>query len=264
MEHFIDFYRRGKRQGPGSDEYTLEALKLIHHLPNHPKILDIGCGCGASTLILAKNTNGAITALDYFEPFLDQLRESLLVDQLSKRVTVLQGDMNNLDFEPESFDLIWSEGAIYLMGFIKGIQQWKPLLKKEGYLVVSELVYTQHHLPQKLVSHWKETYAETDLVSKKIADIEDNGFRCLAHMVLSREAWEENFYQPLKQQRRAYLQHWNHHPQAQAVVDEFNQEVALYRQHANCCSYAFLSCKKYKTTMRLAKTGKKKPHHAFS
>lgn len=44
-----------------------------------------------------------------------------------------------MDFVPESFDLIWAEGYIYIIGFKKGLQDWKKFLKPGGYLICSEI-----------------------------------------------------------------------------------------------------------------------------
>lgn len=58
---------------------------------------------------------------------------------VAERVKALNMSMLQLSFPPESFDLIWSEGAIYIMGFGNGLTAWKPLLRRGGYVVVSEL-----------------------------------------------------------------------------------------------------------------------------
>ena len=58
--------------------------------------------------------------------------------------------MDNLPFQNEELDLIWSEGAIYNIGFERGMNEWNKYLKKGGFIAVSEAVsYTHLTLPTK-------------------------------------------------------------------------------------------------------------------
>lgn len=56
-ELLIDLHKMNKRQGPGSDAQTLKALQLSGLMTSTQsmQIADIGCGTGASTLVLAEN-----------------------------------------------------------------------------------------------------------------------------------------------------------------------------------------------------------------
>ena len=54
MEYFFELFGDLPRQGPGCGEATLRALELLKDLPPQPKVLDIGCGSGMQTLILAR------------------------------------------------------------------------------------------------------------------------------------------------------------------------------------------------------------------
>jgi ubiquinone/menaquinone biosynthesis C-methylase UbiE len=93
------------RQGPGDSLSTRKAFLLLKNLPEKPAILDIGCGPGMQTMDIARLTDGSITALDYFQIYLDELKEKVSKAGLSKRITLVQGDMNNLDFKNGSFDV---------------------------------------------------------------------------------------------------------------------------------------------------------------
>ncbi len=73
----IDLHRDGPRQGPGSDAETLRALELtrLDHAAGL-KVADIGCGTGASALLLARQLPAAeIVAVDLFPEFLEVLAE---------------------------------------------------------------------------------------------------------------------------------------------------------------------------------------------
>lgn len=112
-----EFFLNTKRQGPGSPDVTLKALSFIDNLSDTAQIVDIGCGTGGQTMILAQNVSGTITGLDFFPGFIDKFNISVLNLNLQNRVKGIVGSMDNLPFEKESLDLIWSEGAIYNIGF---------------------------------------------------------------------------------------------------------------------------------------------------
>ena len=108
-----DFFSGTERQGPGSSRETLKALKFIDCLTEKSKIADIGCGTGGQTMVLGENTPCEITGVDAWPGFINQFNQNAQIKNLQDRVKGIVGDMKNLSFKEEEFDLIWSEGAIY-------------------------------------------------------------------------------------------------------------------------------------------------------
>lgn len=125
LKFAIEFHKDAERQGPGNDEATKKALSYLPELEDSSQILDIGCGTGAQTMVLAKNTPATIIAVDMLQGFLDKLQEKVDQQNLNDRVMTKQMLMDNLTFEEQSFDVIWSEGAIYNIGFEKGLSEWR-------------------------------------------------------------------------------------------------------------------------------------------
>ncbi len=68
-------------------------------------------------------------------------------DGMEGRIKTVCASMDALPFEPGQFDIIWSEGAIFIIGFEKGLATWKPLLKKGGYMVISDAVWFESNPP---------------------------------------------------------------------------------------------------------------------
>lgn len=131
MELIIDFYKDLKRLGPGSAETTEKAFNLTGlDKSAEYKAADIGCGTGAQTLDLAALTDCSITAVDIFPVFLAKLDLEIKKKKLEKRINIRKASMDKLPFSEDSLDLIWSEGAVYIMGFENGIKYWKYFLKK--------------------------------------------------------------------------------------------------------------------------------------
>lgn len=125
-----DFFSNSERQGPGSPEETLRALSFINGLTEKSKIADIGCGTGGQTMVLGQNTPCEIIGVDAWPAFIDQFNQNARSKNLQNRVKGIVGNMENLPFEEEELDLIWSEGAIYNIGFERGLNEWRKFLKK--------------------------------------------------------------------------------------------------------------------------------------
>ena len=135
------------RQGPGSEEMTRLALDIY-------RMADLGCGTGAQTLTLAQELQGEIVAVDLFETFLEKMQERIHNAHLKASVTSLATSIDHLPFAEGEFDIIWSEGAVYNIGFRKGTGYWKNFLKEGGILAVSELSWTTGSRPNELEQFW--------------------------------------------------------------------------------------------------------------
>ena len=138
LKLICDFFSNMERQGPGSPDVTLKALSFIDNLTEKSLIADIGCGTGGQTMVLAGHIPGQITGLDLFPGFIDIFNRNAKQAGLQDRVKGIVGSMDNLPFQNEELDLIWSEGAIYNIGFERGLNEWRRYLKPGGYIAVSE------------------------------------------------------------------------------------------------------------------------------
>jgi ubiquinone/menaquinone biosynthesis C-methylase UbiE len=194
----VDLHKARDRQGPGGDAETAQALALTS-LDGSAKlrIADIGCGTGASTLPLARSLDADIAAVDFLPGFIDVLTQKAEAEGLSDRITALTGSMEDLPFTDGEFDLIWSEGAIYNMGFENGVTAWQRLLKPGGMLVVSEITWITGSRPAEIQEHWESEYPEIATASSKIAILERSGYTPVGYFILPEHCWLDNYYDPL-------------------------------------------------------------------
>lgn len=245
IELLIDFHRDAERQGPGSPSDTLKALSLASIDQNKPlQIADIGCGTGAQTITLAQNLTGEITAVDLFPEFLSRLEERARAPELKAKIKTRKASMDDLPFRSEQFDLIWSEGAIYIMGFEEGIRKWKEYLKPGGTMAVSEITWLTHTRPEEIEAHWNQEYPQVDTASNKIKILEQNGFVPTGYFTLPEESWLEGYYNPMEERFEAFLQKHQNSEIAQALVDAEKEENRLYTTYKNFYSYGFYIAQK--------------------
>jgi SAM-dependent methyltransferase len=242
----VELHRDGMRQGPGSDEETLRALELTRLDTSATlQVADIGCGTGASTLVLAsKLRNARITAVDLFPEFLDILSERASAVGYSKQIETLAESMDSLPFSNESLDLIWSEGAIYNIGFAKGIKAWRPILRSGGVLAVSEITWLRPDPPEEIRQHWSNEYPEIATASEKIAILEQEGYDLLGYLVLPPTNWINNYYEPTEERIFSFLQRHAGQSEAKELVKMERQEADLYKRFKDWFSYGFYVARK--------------------
>lgn len=113
---------------------------------------------GSSTWELGRLTDGEITAIDIHQPYLDSLKQKAIAEGFGERITCLNQSMSSLNFPPSSFDIIWAEGSMYIMGFDAGLKQFKSYLKSGGYMMVSELVWLRENPPSEVYNFGEADY----------------------------------------------------------------------------------------------------------
>lgn len=245
LDLIIDLHKNTERQGPGSKEDTLKALGFLSFPTNRKlRITDIGCGSGGQTITLAENINGLITAVDLFPSFLNELNEKSKRLGLTEKIITIEKSMDDLPFNNSEFDLIWSEGAIYNIGFENGLKKWKDYLKVGGYLAVSEITWITQSRPQEIERFWKAEYPEIDVASNKIKKLESNGYSLVGYFYLSQDSWIKNYYRPMEDRFEAFLKRNNNSELSRKVVDDYKAEIDLYEKFKDYYSYGFYIAKK--------------------
>ena len=215
------------RQGPGSDATTRHLLSLAQPLPPRPRTLDIGCGPGRASLVLASEAGARVTAIDLYQPFLDQLAESAEELGLSQLVRPVRADMADLPFPSASFDLIWAEGSAYIIGFATALRLWRRLLAPGGALVVTECEWSTESPSPETEAFWRPRYrlrmAEENLATARAA-----GYRVVARYPLPDRDWFDDYYTPLAGRARAADLTM---PGMRDAVATTLEEIQLRREH---------------------------------
>jgi serine/threonine-protein kinase HipA len=226
------------REAPGSDAATEDALDRLPPVPEG-RILDLGCGPGKHTLVLARRLGRPVDAIDLHLPFLRQLEGAAVEAGLDRLVATRRADFRALDIPEGSAALIWCEGAIYLAGFAEGLRLWRPLLVPDGLLVASELTWLTDDPPGEAAEYFKQAYPGMTTVDGNRIMAEAAGFDLLDHFVLPQRAWWEEYLTPLEARMQALRPQAESDPDLAAVIDEQAQETAVVERWGDSFGYVF-------------------------
>lgn len=241
---FYDIFMGLPRQGPGNEYSTNQAIHLIKDLPVQTNILDIGCGTGTQTFQLAYNLGGTIYALDNHKPYLELLRQKANQLGYSDSVIPVYGEMNQLEFMPGYFDVIWAEGSIYIMGFDNGLNYLKPFLKDTGYLAVTEITWLRNNQPKELLAFWEQEYAAMTSLEGNLKTIEQAGYDLVDYFNLAPVAWWDDFYTPLEERLATMREKYIENESALETIEFVQLEIDLYRKYPDFYGYVFYIMKK--------------------
>ena len=123
-------------------ELITEAAKRI--VPEAENLLDIGCGAGNYSLtMLSKVPNLNCTLVDLSKPMLDKALERVS-PQTNGEVTVLQGDIREVELAGNHFDIILAGAVLH---HLRDDNDWEmtfqklfKLLRPGGCLMIADLI----------------------------------------------------------------------------------------------------------------------------
>ena len=175
-----------------------------------PRILDVGCGSGVPTIELAKLSDGEIIGIDINQSLLDKLNRRIEEEGISNRVKTMKHSLLDMDFSDESFDIIWAEGSIWIIGFEKGLREWRRLLKPNGFLVVHDEVKT---------------------MSNKLKKIPSCGYKLINHFSLPEDAHWTEYYRPLESRIKELYMKYKNNSEALRMLRKHQNEIDMVKRN---------------------------------
>lgn len=242
-EVFFEIHDGLPREAPGDEASARRALGLLCGLPREPLVLDLGCGPGAATALLARETGGRVVGLDLHAPFLRELEQRARRAGIGSRVHAVRADMGCPPFAPGTFDLVWSEGALYSVGFDRGLAIARGLLRQGGHLVATEAVWLVPEPPDEVRRWWEGEYPAIAPVEVTLAMVAAAGLEVLGHFSLPAAAWWE-YYGPLEARLAELRRRHAANAVALEVLEEARVEVEMYRRFGSSYGYQLFACRR--------------------
>jgi len=199
------------------NKYTRRAFQMLPKLEK-PRILDIGCGSGVPTVELAKLSDGKIIGIDINQSLLDKLNRKIEEEGFSGRVKTMKCSLFEMDFPDESFNIIWAEGSVLIIGFEKALEEWRRLLKPNGFLVVHDEIKT---------------------VSNKLKKIPSCGYKLINHFSLPEDAWWTEYYKPLEPRIKELYMKYKDNLEALKILRKYQNEIDVVKRNPKEHSSAF-------------------------
>ena len=199
------------------NKYTRKAFQMLPKLEK-PRILDVGCGSGVPTIELAKLSDGEIIGIDIKQSSLDELERKIEEEGFSGRVKAMKCSLVEMDFPDESFHILWAEGSIWVIGFEKGLQEWRRLLKPNGFLVVHDGIKT---------------------VSNGLCKIPSCGYKLVNHFSLPEDAHWTEYYRPLEIRVKELYTKFKDNSEALKTLHEHQNEIDMVKRNPKEHSSAF-------------------------
>jgi SAM-dependent methyltransferase len=231
------------RGSPARLAFTRWAFQMLPDLED-PRILDMGCGQGGPTLELARLSGGLVTGLDIDQSALDELARRAAREGLSDCVQVVRGSMADIDFADESFDVIWAEGSMHILGFERALAEWRRLISPSGFLIVHEMIWLQPNPPAEVVNCPQLAYPGIRTVSEYIERVPDHGYGLVGHFVLPEDFWLADYYVPMVARIRELRRKYAGDRAAQRTLDSEQRAADLYSKHAEWYGSVFLVMRK--------------------
>jgi len=228
------------RKSPGSAAATREALRRLGPVPPRARVLDLGCGTGSATFVLAEALERPrIVAVDLLKAFLDELDAEAAKRGIGDAIETRERDMIDPGVTRSSVDLLWCEGAIYNVGFKTGLAAWRPLLRPGAAVAVSELCFTSDQPPPESARYWKSAYPPMTTVDANARAAAAAGYEVIGTLPLPEEAWWREYYEPLEARADALADEATRDPELLSVVRDAREEIDARRRFGSSYAYVF-------------------------
>ncbi len=236
---FLKLYGDLPRQGVGTDWCTREAIHRLPPLRKPPAILDLGCGSGRQTMVLAQHFRSPIEAVDHCQLFLDQMMDAAKASGVDEFIRPRCDNFRRLPDQPASYDLVWGEGVANLLGFATALRTWGALLRGRGIMVLSEPTWLSSRPSAQAEAFWRAAYPEMTDIPGNLETAKKNGMAVFDHFVLPKSAWWDEYLGPLSRQASALRQAGEDDPELGGLIDDALDRISLFERYGDSFGYVF-------------------------
>jgi hypothetical protein len=163
---------------------------------------------------------------------------------VEKNIAPRNMSMLDMNFKNKSFDIIWSEGALYIMEFQNGLKKSHFLLKDNGFLAITELVYTTSNPPDEVVEYFHKEYPDIKNIQEQIEIIKKENFNLILNFTLPKSAWLNNYYLPMEKELYILNKKYKGNQEALSMFYALQKEINFYRKFSEFFGYEFFIMQK--------------------
>lgn len=141
----IDLTRVSRSDISRIDEFHVRGAEVSSELAQEiylvdAKVLDVGCGLGGPSRMLADRFSCKVTGVDLCEEFIRTAQKLSEITGITDKTEFIQGDALNLPFETGSFDIVWTQHVqMNIEDKTKLYSEIRRVLVDEGALVYYDI-----------------------------------------------------------------------------------------------------------------------------
>jgi SAM-dependent methyltransferase len=139
--------------------------------------------------------------------------------------------MEDIQFPENHFDIIWAEGSIFIIGFEKGLKEWKKYIKPNGYLAVHEMAWLKDNPPKEIWKYWQRVYPAITTIPNMLETIKRQGYKIIGHFSLPEDAWWDLYYTPLEKRLKKLEIKYKDNQKGLDLINAGYEEIDLFRKY---------------------------------
>lgn len=146
---------------PGDDAFNLE---LFHHinLDSKSKILDIAGGLGNCSRLFAKKFYAQVDIVEAYPNLLPHLKKLNAQQKLEPFISILNGDLNNVQLPRIKYDLIYGREALFkIKDKQHALEKTVDALKAQGHLIFTDFVLEKDASSYRIFKNWSARENQT-------------------------------------------------------------------------------------------------------
>jgi len=146
---------------------------------------------------------------------------------------------SEIRFQNKTFDIIWAEGAVFIIGIKEGLKQWKNLLKKEGFLVLTDLVWIRDERPDELTKYWEQEGLALLSIEQVLEYAAKEGYELIRHFTLPDEGWLKEYILPQEEVLTSLKVKYASIKEAQDTFTAIEYENKIVKKYIGYFGYEF-------------------------
>lgn len=159
------------------------ALAALGTLAPGDRVLDVGCGTGGASRLLAAEFGCEVTGLDITAAFVEAAAWLSRATGLDHRTRFLCADAGRVPLPDASLEVVWCQHALMNMPDAAAVlAEWRRLLVPGGRVLLHEVVAGHDDSPLRLPVPWARDAATSHLRGREALEalLEEGGFAPLA------------------------------------------------------------------------------------
>jgi SAM-dependent methyltransferase len=129
------------------------------------------------------------------------------------------------------------------MGVQNALLEWKRLLRPDGYMVISELVWFKETAPQEIKDYFKQLYPDMRYYKDTYTMVQQAGYDVVEYFPLPDQSWWTDYYTPMEKKIAEMRQKYtDSHPRE--IFDMLQLEMEMHKNYAEYYGYGFYTMRR--------------------